>query len=234
MKKLMSILLLIACLLSGGCIAIAEDSSEETNFDQAAFDAFVECFEAFCKEYFAEEQKEESVDGDNLSKEIATMSPEEAYLTYAKSCILLISGAANGAYDLFISSGNYYDRDVVKTFVLAEDVFSIKLNSMRENTDNFDLSDIVKAREGYLSFKTNFSLLEQIMKIDIIVPNKYANIDNHIEEAESQLTKLDDTITNYLNGRIDFWDAWGAAEPRYLHNSINVLKGILYVDAMCD
>ncbi len=236
MKKLISLLLVVACLFSSACIVMAEEQKDESAFDQETFDAFVECFEAFCKEYFAEKTEKESVDVEKLNERIVTLSPEEAYLAYAESCVLLISAAANDGYDIITSIYEYSPADIAKAFVIAEDLYAIDVSGIRRNKDGSQYDDLVTARNGYSSLKANVALLGLILQNPIEVPEKYTYIDDCINKAYEKLVELDTLMTNFCNGtdtRSTF-AVWEDAETLYWDESILVLRAIFYVDTMCD
>lgn len=236
MKKLISLLLVVVCLFSNACIVVAEEQKDESAFDQETFEAFVECFEAFCKEYFAEKTEEESVDVEKMNEEIVTLPPDEAYLAYAKNCVLLISAAANDGYDIITSIYEYSPEDVAKAFVVAEDLYAIDVSGIKRNKDGSQYDDLVTARNGYHSLKANVALLGLVLQNPIEVPEKYTFIDGCINKAYEKLIELDTLMTNFCNGTDTrhAMDVWGDAETLYWDESILALRAIFYVDTMCD
>lgn len=237
MSKILSFALIVACILGGSCIAVADEPNENTSFDQNSFEVFVECFEAFCKEYFKEETEIEhaDVDVDALTEEMAKLSPEEAYLAYAKTCILIITAASNNGYEATTSWYHYDNEEVIKALVFSDDPYSCDITIPR-NSEKNEYTELLGCIYGYNNLQTNLELLEELMDNSPEVPEKYSHIDEKIKTAYRKLTELYVFLTNWFNGTDTrgVLNKWRNAEKLYWDDSINTLKALLYVDTMCD
>ena len=233
MKKLISLLLVFTCLFGSGCVAMADE--DDSGFNQETFDAFVECFELFCKEYFAEKENEDEIDVNGLTSELSTLSPEDAYIAYAKTCITLIVGASNGGYDVITSLNDYSPIELGKSIVLAKDLYELDLTGINRNKDGSRYDDLVEARSGYLNLQENIALLDLVMQSAVEVPEKYMRINGYINTAKDKLDELLVLLTNFCNGtdKRSAFEVWSAAEDLYWHGSILSLQAIFYTDTMC-
>ena len=172
------------------------------------------------------------VSAEELSAEISSEDEEEAFRTWAGACVAVISHASSAAYDCIVGAYNYGNKDMVRQLMAAEDIWAVD-GSLVRNSKDHSYTDLNNAVIGYRNTISDLALLNELIALKPSTPDKYAHIEAKINTAHDKLKECADTYTAWTDpsDSRSAMDIWGIAEPLYLDDSINTLKGLFYIDS---